>query len=692
MGIVASCTDELTSQRVESSAASGHAAPPPEPGARAARPLTAATSSQGIGGAMVAAQLAGQSLLLIADGDARSLRLVDARTHGELANLALRGTPAQVVVAGDGRAYVTLRDANLLVALEVKQERGLALAEVASIPVEGEPFGLAVTPSGDTLLVTSAWGARLTALSLPAGETLFALDVPREPRAVAVTRDGRHALVSHAVGAQVTRVSLADRTDTRIELAGVDDAARRLVADKAKQVALQDCALRSTRQWSDELQGVLCSKKEQPLERWLISGEGVRQVAAARGKDAVWPNLRAIRGAPHSLTISAVVAHERGAAQGFAIAALGDALLIPAVLTHLGPPGRGSYGMGQILPAHEPLVIDVRGDALRLRVESAAHAPDEPRRTAERGSRECLLPRAAASDGERLFVACLGTNRVLAYDGAATGALSQSFAGRLEVPAGPTGLAVDLDEGVLHVWSQFAHTLSTVRLAAFSPLAAAPITPERTARLDDRAPDRGRDLFHASGDPRIAGDGRACASCHVDGRDDALAWPTPDGLRQTPMLAGRLGADTRPYGWQGSTATLEEHLGHTFARLRGTGLRGDDSRALVDYLQRLPLPAPLAAPPALAARGKELFFAPGVGCATCHRAATGSDGARHDVGSGAALDTPSLRFVSGTAPYFHDGRYATLRDLLADTKGKMGWAAAPAPEDLAALEAYLRTL
>jgi hypothetical protein len=56
------------------------------------------------------------------------------------------------------------------------------------------------------------------------------------------------------------------------------------------------------------------------------------------------------------------------------------------------------------------------------------------------------------------------------------------------------------------------------------------------------------------------------------------------------------------------------------------------------------------------------------GTAPCH--VPGSDGAftdkmRHDVGSQSLtdvskeLDTPSLRFVGGTAPYFHDGHYVS---------------------------------
>ena len=42
---------------------------------------------------------------------------------------------------------------------------------------------------------------------------------------------------------------------------------------------------------------------------------------------------------------------------------------------------------------------------------------------------------------------------------------------------------------------------------------------------------RGRALFRVTDDGRLSRDGRACASCHPDGRDDALTWSTPDGPR-----------------------------------------------------------------------------------------------------------------------------------------------------------------
>ena len=56
------------------------------------------------------------------------------------------------------------------------------------------------------------------------------------------------------------------------------------------------------------------------------------------------------------------------------------------------------------------------------------------------------------------------------------------------------------------------------------------------------------------------------------------------------------------------------------------------------------------------------------------------------------FDTPGLGFLEGRAPYFHDGRYQTLRQLLLASDGKMGHTAQLSNADLNALEAYLRTL
>jgi cytochrome c peroxidase len=99
------------------------------------------------------------------------------------------------------------------------------------------------------------------------------------------------------------------------------------------------------------------------------------------------------------------------------------------------------------------------------------------------------------------------------------------------------------------------------------------------------------------------------------------------------------------------------------------------------------------------ASGRALYESAEVGCASCHGSrGAPPDGDRHDVKSVTAgdtrraFDTPSLRFVGGTAPYFHDGRYADLRTLLKKSDSKMGATKQLSPTELDALEAYVRSL
>lgn len=51
-------------------------------------------------------------------------------------------------------------------------------------------------------------------------------------------------------------------------------------------------------------------------------------------------------------------------------------------------------------------------------------------------------------------------------------------------------------------------------------------------------------------------------------------------------------------------------------------------------------------------------------CNACHVLPVFAKADKEDIGSGGTFDVPSLRGVSTIAPYFHDGRYATLRALI----------------------------
>src|SRR5262249_12150913 len=121
--------------------------------------------------------------------------------------------------------------------------------------------------------------------------------------------------------------------------------------------------------------------------------------------------------------------------------------------------------------------------------------------------------------------------------------------------------------------------------------------------------------------------------------------------------------------------------------------------ALLSYVQSLAPPGAERPSSGEIARGDAIFHSEEAGCATCHPDASAfTDGRRHDVGSkvtadrAAAFDHTHLRFVGVHAPYFHDGRYATLHDLLRATETRMGGTHHLTNADLDALEAYLRSL
>jgi cytochrome c peroxidase len=273
------------------------------------------------------------------------------------------------------------------------------------------------------------------------------------------------------------------------------------------------------------------------------------------------------------------------------------------------------------------------------------------------------------------------------------------------VGSGPSAVAVDPDKHVGVVWGQFDRTLTTFALGNNELVddKATPVSTQRTqlAPLKNKLPSEyalGRILFHAAGDARVSADGRACASCHPDGRDDAITWATPEGPRRSIMLAGRV-TGTAPYAWNGNAKTVPEHLGNTFDRLSGKGLRSVELDALIAYVTQLPTPH--ATPDTNAAtieRGRQIFASKEAACSTCHAGTSFTDGARHDVGSqhkadrASSFNTPSLHLVGGTGPYFHDGRYASLSELLKQSDGKMGHTKHLSTNDLGALEAYLHTL
>jgi hypothetical protein len=206
----------------------------------------------------------------------------------------------------------------------------------------------------------------------------------------------------------------------------------------------------------------------------------------------------------------------------------------------------------------------------------------------------------------------------------------------------------------------------------------------------------GRHLFYSATSPQMSasGSGVSCETCHLDGRTDGLTFVFADLPRQAPSLAGHV-SDTTPITWLGTVATVVDEVHATSAsRMGGTGPSDAQAQAVAAYVDSIRLPIRPVLPADAVARGEALFKRADVGCVTCHAGAARTDGRNWAVlGSEVALNTPTLRGIGGSAPYFHDGSAFTLRDVLERVKdGSMGHTGHLTDAQLDDLEAFLRSL
>lgn len=298
--------------------------------------------------------------------------------------------------------------------------------------------------------------------------------------------------------------------------------------------------------------------------------------------------------------------------------------------------------------------------------------------------------------GNVVLVACSGRGLATPNDREAR------VLGAIYVGRGLEGLSL-ADDGSVFVDVAFDHAIARVRELEGSLV----IDAQRTRTLGPTTMSaqalRGRALFHDARDTQLTPSGVVtCASCHPSGGEDGLAWflhTTSVGpkLRRTPP-AWAARPELAPYHWDGEHSSARElTLGTIRALLEGEGLLVDLD-AIVSYLREVPAPPPRPADdPVAATQGAALFEAR---CASCHPSG-GSDNLAHtiappsedDAAQLAQVFTPTLQAVRARPPYLHDGRAATLRDVLttADPMRRHGAADLSDP-DLDDLVAYLETL
>ena len=555
------------------------------------------------GGALVADADSGQLVLTGAGGVARA-RLAIGMTTGQL-----------VVAPGGTRAYVADRGGDRIAVVDVV---GDSLRLGRSFATATEPFGLALTPDGRTLLVTAVADRALVAYDAETGRERWRRPLASEPRGVAISPSGAQVLVAYLGTGTVERIVLGD--------------------------------------------GGATGSQHVALDTGTVAGSDTGR-AFARNAFAVGYIGHGLAIIPHQLSTPMQAAS--------------------------GRENVGSYGGGFEPPiTHRLAYLDDAGRQVALNLAISQ-------------------PQALTWDEQRdvLYVAGYGADAITTVTRASQA--SAALGPRVTLPAGcgPTGLDVDADGRVL-TWCALTRNVVTYRpppttpeevaragSAVAAPLQAGPVL--TTSRLSKLA-QRGLTLFRAGGDARLSSRGAmACANCHPEGRADGLSWRIESKALQTPLLSGRV-AGTHPYKWDGGDKDLTTSLTSTMRRLGGAGLSKQDTRALAAYLSVIPAPRRPARAADQVARGRALFASDELGCQTCHNGAMRTDRTRHQFDSPGLpqVDTPSLIGLAVSAPYYHDGSAASLREVLTGTGLVHGMADSASLDDgaIGDLVAFLETL
>lgn len=268
---------------------------------------------------------------------------------------------------------------------------------------------------------------------------------------------------------------------------------------------------------------------------------------------------------------------------------------------------------------------------------------------------------------------------------------------------GPHGLALSPDGHKLFVANYYSGSVAVLDADGGSLLGNIPLGPQ-TELTSVR---RGEIIFHDA--THAFQRWHSCASCHAnEGRIDGLRWDFPgDGIGNPKDTLSLLFFDkTEPMNRRATTARARDCTRGGLESTNGIVPTGQQVDDLFAYLTSLrPVPSPhLAADGSLteaAVRGKELFEGK-ASCARCHPAPYFTDQTMHNIGvlsdhyeeKDGRYDTPSLIEAYRTAPYLHDGRALTVKEIFTrhNQQGKHGNADALTQQELDDLVEYLLSL
>lgn len=638
------------------------------------------------------------ALLYAADADRDSVFVIDAKTDTKLAEIKVGRQPEKVLVTPGDVIYVTNRFGR-----SVSVIRRGETSESTRLNVGVEPVSLAISGDEKTLYVVNAASlddtefGTLMAFDTKTHTLQWELPIGHEPRALALV--GGKALVSLYKDGDVVVVDL-DRARVTSANSGLYEQLNRTALDVPRDAfeLPVDASIFSSQSTAHAV----------GMEAMVANAEGTQVFVAALLSSDQTLQTRPVASTPSDAQGSQATGggYSGGNCGAAAVASPSvlsfDALakpLVDDVTTCVGqsvvdrpPMMLTSNRTGMPIQSPTALALDPTGAFLFIANRASnniAIVPTSVRNTSEPTGQVPFEPKLGGFDTRDVA----GTVQNL-----------------VNVGAGPTGIAVSHDGKKAWAFNAFDHSIS--RIEATDGI----LSTVATTRLgEDVLPTDvviGRKLFFSATDARMSnpGTGIACASCHLEGREDGHVWNTTEGPRQTPSLAGRLTEKTAPFHWNGEFPDLMEFMSHTVTtRMGGSAVTPMMEQQLASFIRSIPPPDNALkerTPSEVVARGRAVFES--AQCATCHTGEAMTDNQFADVGtlvsSGPVLDhlefnakglnTPSLLGLGRTAPFLHDGSAMTLRARLMQNKANNSHGATADLNEaqVSDLVAYLKTL
>jgi len=617
--------------------------------------------------------------LYAADTDNGLLAVIDTATNAKVAEIKVGASPVRVLVGGDDTIYVANRGDNSVAVIRRGDWQVATRLEVGI-----EPTGLAMTSDDKQLLVTSSASKEspdfgiLTSFETATLQPKFEIPVGPEPRAVAVIA-GNRALVSLFKQGELVEVDLAKgELKAGTGTNGIYDRANASRSDTSFGRAFSTFHPRG-------------------MSDLIVAPDRNRVFAPV-----VWAREDAIARAPSS-------------AGGYYSAG--------------GPCNVGAVATAGIVTVDTTTTVTPEVDDLTGCFRSGTNGGEEkdypastlaPRTS---GTGEAIQgPTVGVVDptGTWLFVVNRESSNVAVMpanrrSGDDTNYQSSGTSVRslVHVGAGADGIALTRDGTKAYVYSQFEHRVEM--LSATGRGSAAQITNTGTVAQvaqDTLTPElaAGRRLFFDALDTRMSSSltNVACATCHLEGREDGHVWQFPDGPRQTPALAGRHLLSTAPYHWSGEFSDLGTFNRHTIIeRMGGSGLTTSAANQLDRWVDQLPSATTgIKADLAGVVRGKAVFETKAA-CASCHTGELLTNNAFADVGTlnlnsknadngsvmRAGFNVPSLIGVARSAPYLHDGSMTSLEERVFRNDGdRHGVTSSLTSDEKLDLVSYLKSL